>query len=512
MNLDNPLVIRRPSHYLVTQPNRCDLDARKALLARAVLWDSLDSGQRYPLYRGYLWDSVVASESALRIPVNLHQRSIEDAFPSHEWVDNRFKGWKHRIIDVPMKEGLSPRSGAQRRIIGYLNRPAPTYLVHATTGIGKTFCFLSSWTRWKVPLFGVFAQKAHLETFYTEIFKFLDIPEDEVLIMDQGTRSMQAALKEAPDKYKIFLGIYRTFHNQVKKCLKRRPDGAMMLISQPLYTTLMQRAGIGALLADECHLEYQAMIATALTTNIARTTYLSATPSRTVWKEKSLVELLWPRKSRITITLEPRVVYVPISWSSNPSHRDRDLCTVMGDRFNVPGYTDYLMGMRNYPHWKSMILHFLNLRIAEGSTGAAVVVGGKLALVSRLIKDLRKHYGETKSIGNYTSLVKDKKEREKSLGSDIVVTTEKSFGASVNPLQIDTLLFCAPMSSPVWIEQIAGRLRGEEGRECLFYDLAGDGGFGKLRNQKSQRKQTMKKIAHSILDEVEYDFFKEGGG
>ena len=508
MNLDKPYILSRPSHYLITCPDRCDEDARRSLISRTTIWDKTIDDHYYPKFTGCIWDSVVNpnGEDALRIPKGFNPESIKKAFPNHQWL-NSGKGWDTREIEVNMKEEYSPRSNQQRRILSYLNRPASTDLIHASTGIGKTYCFLNVWSKWRVPLFGLFAQKAHLETFYNEIFKFLDIKEDEVFIVDSGTRSMKKGLDDI-DRYKIYLGLYRTIHNQLHNSASTTKYG-MRLKTQPLYIDFMSKAGIGAMLCDECHLEYQMVISVALTTNARRTTYLSATPSRTIWHEKKILELVFPRpKDRLTIMLRPRVEYVPVIWNSNPNYDDVNNCIVMGEKFSPANYSSYLMKHKVYSHWLNMLLFFMKKRFSDGSTGIAIVIGGKLDLVKKVIKDMEKLFPE-KSVGNFTSLVKDQEERLKALQSDIVITTEKSFGASVNPLQIDTMLFCAPISSPVWLEQIAGRLRGTDSKPCLFYDLAEDKGFSKLRAQKSARKQTMKRIAFESHEDFKYDFYQK---
>ena len=94
------------------------------------------------------------------------------------------------------------------------------------------------------------------------------------------------------------------------------------------------------------------------------------------------------------------------------------------------------------------------------------------------------------------------------LNRDIVVTTEKSFSGSVNPEYMTHMMFLAPLSSPVSIEQIVGRLRGVDGRPCILIDLW-DAGFWKLVEQAKRRKTTYRKLSTSVEDR---DYAKDRAG
>ena len=94
------------------------------------------------------------------------------------------------------------------------------------------------------------------------------------------------------------------------------------------------------------------------------------------------------------------------------------------------------------------------------------------------------------------------------LNRDIVVTTEKSFGGSVNPERMTHLIFLAPLSSPVVVEQIIGRLRGLDGRPCKLLDVW-DAGFVKLVEQAKRRRALYRKLATKI---TETDYAADSGG
>ena len=137
----------------------------------------------------------------------------------------------------------------------------------------------------------------------------------------------------------------------------------------------------------------------------------------------------------------------------------------------------------------------------EGGESVGIVVAGKLEFLDRVVERMGAAFPD-RSVGNFSSRVK-KDLRLAELGKDIVVTTEKSLGASVNPERMTHLVFLAPIASPVAIEQITGRLRGLDGRPCVLLDLW-DAGFPKLVEQARRRRTTYRKLVKE-LREGEYD-------
>jgi hypothetical protein len=208
-----------------------------------------------------------------------------------------------------------------------------------------------------------------------------------------------------------------------------------------------------------------------------------------------------PKDSALYIKSAPRLETFQIRYNTRPSEIDVGKSVNRRDFFDVPRFFDYLMRDDKWGYVEEMLTHYVTEAMDAGAVSVGIVVAGKLEFLDKVIEYMRAAY-PNKTVGNFSSRVKAGETRMAELDRDIIVTTEKSMGGSVNPEKMTHLIFLAPLSSAPWLEQIAGRLRGMDGRPCVFYDLW-DAGFPKLVEQVKRRRTTLKKLSTS-LTEKEY--------
>jgi hypothetical protein len=185
-----------------------------------------------------------------------------------------------------------------------------------------------------------------------------------------------------------------------------------------------------------------------------------------------------------------------IEFSSGSDEGDHLLCIGQHGHFDPNGFFRYLGKPSKYPAWLEMVRSLVQRSFDEpGSQSVAIVLSGRLEFLDRVVQDMRRLF-PGRTVGNFSSMV-GKASRLAELEKDIVVTTDKSFNGSINPVRVSHMILLAPVSSQTWVEQICGRLRGEGGLSCRVLD-AWDGSFPKLREQVKRRYTILKKLSTDI--------------
>lgn len=501
------VIIRRCSHVLVYAPDTdFDVQGRAELVRQLCVWEEDTRGARWVAFKAALTGTDPNGKRILRLPREVSDEDLLKAWPSHK-IGARETGWPGREVRVAFRSGQYPfKNRDQARIVEYLKggEGGPTRLVVAGTAAGKSYCTIRSWVeseRTEV-LLGTFAQNTHLNNFLAELLKFTDLTGDDILVVSDGQDTIRKALalgKEGIARYKAILILHRTVYNCMQKVIKAAPTGTREAEGMDDFSKLLLLAGVGFHVSDECHLELQSLVDLSLLTDVRRTVYLSATPERTDWQEDRVLRLQLPKDRAIYIRSEARLVVRQIRFDSRPTSGDVVLSVNRRGYFDVPWYFDYLGSASRYPGVEEMLTVLVQRAFDEGATGVGVVVGGKLEFLDRVVATMQAAFPE-RTVGNFSSRAKTPAAKMEQLERDIVITTEKSFGGSVNPTRMSHLVLLAPIASSVWVKQIAGRLRGIDGRPCILFDLW-DAGFTKTREQSKYRRTAYKHISKEILQE-----------
>lgn len=502
-------IVRRRTHILVFSPKvDCDQNGYRALMRNLTIIKEEANGARWASFIGAIEDKDPSGRECLRLPAAIPDDMLRAAWPRHELTVSR-RAWAARKVDVSFRlKEFPPKNKDQRDIYDYLTGngsyrkmvDAGSYLVVAGTAAGKSYCAIRAWAeQYGDVLLGTFAQVTHLNNFRDEILKFTDLTEDEILVIDDGRDTIRRVTKRGDlAKYKVVMILHRTISNCVQECLTADPGKVPRATGINQFSEFVMALGVGTHVSDECHLELQSLVQTAMTLNVERTFYLTATPARTEWMEDRVLQQQLP-PNRIVIKSVPRVEATQLSFDSRPEQQDLLKSVNRRGYFDVPWYFEYLSRAEKWEPWFEMVTVLIQECIDEGATSVGLVVAGKLEFLDRTVEQLALAFPD-KQIGNFSSRVKEKLRGEE-LDKDIVVTTEKSFNGSVNPKHLSHLLFCAPIASPVYVEQISGRLRGLEGKPCVLIDVY-DSGFDRIREQAKKRRATYKKICKSAKDRV----------
>lgn len=497
-----PVIIKRRTHYLVYGAGRgVDGPARKELSRSLSIWETDASKASWLSFRAELEDVDPANRRVLRLPGEIDPHLLQRVWPTHRWEAGA-RPWAARRVAIRFRTGEYPyRDRDQGRIVAYLTgeeRPEGeqepgSYLVVAKTAAGKSYCAIRAWTHYGDVLLGVFAQLPHLENFRIDLLKFTDLTEDEVLIIDEGRVSLRRALKE-PGRYKVALVLHRTATSCLSDVIA---DGVLSGPSE--FTEFVQALGVGTAVFDECHLELRSLLLLGMTLNVARTFYLTATPKRTEWREDRVLRQQLPFSRALIVQAPARLVARQVKFDSGPTLLDVAHCINRRDYFDPVRYFDYIIREDKYLAWEEMVTALVGDCFNEPEAeSVALVLGGRLEFLAQVIVSVHAAF-PGRTVGNFSSMVPIAS-RMAELDRDIIVTTQKSFGGSVNPDRVSHMLLLAPIASPVWLEQITGRLRGVRGRPSVVLDIW-DNGFDKLRLQAASRRTAYKRIATALTQE-----------
>lgn len=493
-------IIQRRTHILVYRPTERDRAGFSELEKQLVVREKDVRGASWVTFKAVLQDTDPKGREVLRLPGEVPEELLRKAWPNHQITDGP-AAWPRRAVRVKFHAKEFPyKNSDQQKIVEYLTNgtfAGIPRLVVAGTAAGKSYCSIRAWAARSDVLLGTFAQNVHLENFKAELLKFTDLAEEDILVVDDGRVSLRRAMKHPDElaKVKVILCLHRTIWNAMQDKIE---DGKITGTNE--FSEFVLAAGVGTHISDEAHLEYQSLVYLGMTLNVDQTFYLTATPKRTEWMEDRVLGMQLPREFGLYIKSEKRLETIQVRYDTHPDPTDVAKSVNRRDYFDVPRFFDYLMREDKWQMVEEMLSRCVAKCYATGGESVGIVVAGKLEFLDRVVERMALAFPD-RTIGNFSSRVK-KEARMAELHKDLVVTTEKSMGASVNPERMTHIIFLAPIASPVWLEQIAGRLRGLEGRPCMFYDLW-DAGFPKLVDQAKRRRTTLKKLS-TALTETEY--------
>ena len=366
-----------------------------------------------------------------------------------------------RDIDISMK--YTARGDLQYKAQDLLRKSTSNNLVGLQTGKGKTFIALDEACHRGYPFMVCFKARTFTVKWIEEIVNLTNIKEDEVAVIS-GINSIKKALRN-PLHYKALVCIHKT----VAMCAEN-PEYRV------LFLKLLNEVGVGTRINDESHLEVGAMFAADANFVVDSVTYLTATPKRKNDDSERIYHYMLPfDESQIGLDEEDRensfhdIIFATIN--TKPSMIQKSLVCRGGiDLASYNSYIDKYSFNEIMQRACTYIDQIHNSKKVTYNRKIAIAFG-TLPLVKRAIEFLKNRY-PSKRIGNFTSLVKKLDRRYEELNeSDIVVTTEKSFGEGENST-VEVIINCVHISwGPKYI-QFKGRLRKfEDHHLSTFIDV-----------------------------------------
>ena len=355
------------------------------------------------------------------------------------------------------------------------------FAINLNTGAGKTYCALATIAYLGIRSIIITSQKGILDQWGDRISEYCDIDKSE-LVMLKGSDMLNRIYHGKSSL--IGKSIYFITHSTIQSYASRYGWEAVNVIFEKL--------GIGVKIYDESHLDFINVSMIDFFTNVWRTYYLTATPSRSDKDENRIYKLYIKNVPSIELfdkENDPRTNYISIKFNSNPSPKDIIMCKHPIYRLNRIKYIDYLM---NNDRFWIMFDYIFNLIYTNGGK-ALFYIGTNEGIQKAYDRILRCYPELVDDVGIYTSIVdSDTKQLEKQ--KKYILSTTKSAGAGedIKGLQYSVVL-AEPFKSEVLTRQTLGRTRN---RNTTYIELV-DVAFSMLVSYYNAKKPIFNKYALS---------------
>jgi hypothetical protein len=380
-----------------------------------------------------------------------------------------------------------PKDDLQKAAIAFLrrmegDRTMPSRFLQLDTGKGKTYCTISLACALKVKSL-IIVDTAELANQWKSQFLFhTDMKDSDVAILS-GRESVDEA--RASRSAKAYIAIYRTV-------------GMLMEESDNAVNALCRDLGIGLRVFDEAHVDFHAICMINAFSNVRYTVYLTATPSRSNFREDTLYGKVFGRIPYFNgkeIEDERYHTVILAGFSSLPPiDVSGSIKTLRG--FNIPRWASWIASEDAYPRYEKFIFSLIDgMGLLKRGLKIAVMLP-TIELIEKTKASLEGNYGSEADIGMFIGSV-PKAGRRAELSHKLILTNDKIFDKGIDVEDLDVLILMVPFSSKVKTEQVMGRLRQRPGKPSVLIDVA-DVGFQECVSQQRSRKRVYVRKAKSV--------------
>lgn len=384
---------------------------------------------------------------------------------------------------------VAPRNQLQKDAIDFLTlrgmyergRIYTQYALVLKPGSGKTYCAIAAALRLGVRTIVILHQDKIREQWIKTLREKTNMKMNRVLTITGGD-FMDQMITSPPDFDIAFI-----LHSSIISYINTRGKEK----AREFFSSLQ----CGIKIVDEVHLYFKDTIMTDFLTDIPRNFYLTATFTRSDFREARLFKSYFSS----TVKFYPKdegnknVVYEFILYTSNPSYTEQaSIETYWG--FSSTKYGDY--SFKKDPYKTIIQVYLFALEKALEHTGKVIVMVPKIENCETLY-ELTKHLYPNKVVGTVHS--KNTKEHNEHIKdtADIIISRVGSLGTGSDVALIRSLILMEPYSSPVTAEQMIGRLRPYYDEDSYVYELVNTG-FFKVLNMLKRRYATIKRVCKEV--------------
>lgn len=423
-------------------------------------WD-IKSNRYYVKYQYFSFDKL---NSEIRFPRHfLSVLQNEATSRGIEIVYTQGKLVTPRHIVIPRNPTWKDRNEQQTQCIDFLvNNPEPMCGLAIQPGKGKTYCGITAAIKKEQPILiivdGLTSQ--WLESLYSQTL----LTPDQIWLL-QGHDSIAKIFQLDKDKkpYVFVASLDTIFRYAVGV-------GAMYQ-NIPTYAEFLEYFGIGIILMDECHLNFNSLMAIALRSNVQHNWYLSATPRKSTKQADRIYKLVFPEEMFFGKQFYHKYIKIISNKYAIPVNNIRKIRTPKG--YSHLKYEQYLMAN---PMYLSKFLNDVILPFVQNEYYVVKKPGQKLLVLVSLIKMadkvkdfLQKQYPDLKVV---TLLGRDPDTNKDNC--DIIVSNHASAGTGTDISHLLTAAdTCSFRGACTLTEQAPGRLReipGSVVRYGTFYN------------------------------------------
>lgn len=371
-----------------------------------------------------------------------------------------------------------------------------SFLIDHQTGKGKGIMSISSICEINKAV-AILILPRYIDKWIKELKETTDITDDDIVVI-QGSkdliRYMDLALSKEY-KAKIIIFSSRTYSNYIRDYEKCEDLDDFFYPIMP--TDLAETFGLGVLLIDEVHREYNVMFKASLYFNVDLVLGMSATLISMDRNKEKLYQALFPDEVRLSnIDIDRYIRLFEIEYVID-NHKRINCVTNMG--YNHIAFEQSIMRHNQQKkNYTEMLKHF----VREGYLNRRKK-GDKLLIffasidlctaMTYVMRSLCPNLTVSRYVedDNFDSL----------FNSDIIVTTVLSSGEAFDIPGLITVIQTISTKSPVSNIQALGRLRNLEGKEMRYYQLFSRSIQKHLEYSKFRLSLLKPRVKEVILDE-----------
>jgi hypothetical protein len=434
-------------------------------------------------------------EPAIAVPRRFKRDILEDIADTSEQIkDSYYIPASSRDVNVEAE----PRSELQAEMLDFLlgrgNYSKLAKLARralfASTGTGKTFLTLKYISIKKTLAFINCPDDKAILTWKQEAEKFTDIKPTEIFTL--AGRDSLAKLLKNKEKYKLVLASSKTFSSLI---IDRQFD-----LMQNFFDELQP----GLMVHDEVHLNIIVLFYLEMMVSSKNTLYLTATPTRKMYKETKLLESLMPSEECIYDEgAKQRFDFWALTYHSNaPKGHTKGLAKPNGFDYINYGKKIIFNPNKELPY-RDFFLDTVIRKCVNQATKMLSKPTNKIAILGRTKEDndiiysyLKEKYPK-RTVGLFNSDIEDIDERWKETDAQLIVSTDKSFAGIINIKDLEVIINIYPITSESHIKQIMGRIRDEPNKKSIFMQLC-DGTLKKCKKSLYNETRTVEDICTEI--------------
>lgn len=438
-------------------------------------------------WRNYFYDE---ENETLIIPRGISFNYLKKVFPEEEVEYNNDSSPIAKAVFVC---NTKPKDETQQLAIDFLTsqndydnlKYKHQRMLCLKTGGGKTYSTINAISKYKQRAIIIVDREKTIQQWKDEFKKFTNLSDEDIYIIAGSSTIKKIINSNVELPYKIYIASHRTISSYAENSEEKWNS----------ITKFFDKIKVGIKVYDEAHVEWRNIFYIDSFSNVENTFYLTATPGRSNHNEDKVYQLAFgniPTFGLEDKSKEPYHYVYYVDYNSKPAYTDQMACQ-SNYGFNINRWSDYIFNQR-YDMFIDILTYLLN--VITKYNGKIAIIVHKNEHIKKLFNSIPK-ICPNKSVGIFSTIIEDTKERNEQLNADIIISTEKSFGKALNVSGLQFLIMTVPTSSKIVTEQMIGRLRKLEDKKCFYFDLT-DCGFKQCVIQKRSRSKILNEKAKKI--------------
>ena len=408
-----------------------------------------------------------------------------------ELLVNKYYKYKS-FDDIYMK--YEPRDDIQKETIRFMigvneyhdNQRRSQLSVNLSTGKGKTYVTIATLAYYSIRGIVIASSINWLEQWANRTAEYTSIKPNEIYNISCSGNIFRLLETDNSklDKYKLFLVTHDTLQSFGNNNGWERVG------------ELFGKLGIGIKVFDEAHLNFDNICMIDYYTNVYKTYYLTATPSKSDFRANMIYQNAFKNVPSISLfdpESDPHTDYFAIQYNSNPTPSEISSCYNSKYGLDRNKYVNYVITKENFYKLLTIIIDIGLKNTQYKGTKMLIYIGTNNA-IDVVAKWIRENFWElSNNVGIYNSVV-SKEEKADALNKRCILSTTKSAGAAVDIKGlVMTVVLAEPFKSEVITRQSLGRTRADN----TMYIECVDKGFKKCLDYYYSKQPIIQTYAKS---------------